>query len=274
MDVTTQLCKTPGEEALEVDAPTAGRPTRLIPILGVVALAVAAALYSFARPRPLAETITAKSGEMVLVPAGPFKFGQNKEDITLPAYYIDRTEVTNEAYAVFIKETRYAPPSSDFAFLPPNFPVVNVSIDDAKAFAKWAGKRLPPAREWEKAARGTDGRLFPWGNVADLSRANIDSEGPRGVDDFPNGASPFGVLNMVGNISEWLDGQTAPGPEDLDQMSTYVDPPLEPGEAWYAVRGAAFNSSGLGENVLWEDKKVPRRYVDANLGFRCAKTAH
>ena len=111
---------------------------------------------------------------MVLVDAGGFLFGANKEPDTLPAFYIDKTEVTNAAYAQFCAETRHALPEG-FPSDKPDLPVVNILILDARAFAQWAGKRLPKGREWEKAARGRDGFLYPWGNAMDPARANVGS---------------------------------------------------------------------------------------------------
>ena len=134
-------------------------------------------------PKQPEASIATKSGEMVLVPAGHFQFGKSKTDASTAAYYIDKTEVTNQAYAQFCKETGHELPP-DFPQDKPTFPVVNVTIGDAEAFAKWAGERLPSAREWEKAARGTDGRDFPWGNDADVSHANIASKSLQGATDF------------------------------------------------------------------------------------------
>src|SRR5262249_9156150 len=139
-----------------------------------------------------AKTLMTPTGEMLLVPAGPFLFGEKKESIILPSFYVDKTEVTNRAYAEFCKASNHAVPE-DFPQDQPDMPVVNVSILDAQEFARWAGKRLPNAREWEKAARGTDGRMFPWGNEKDKSRANIESVELKPAADYGNGASPAGA---------------------------------------------------------------------------------
>src|SRR5579863_9998111 len=124
-------------------------------------------------PAPAA-SLSLPSGDMVLIPAGTFQFGKDKQPVELPAFYMDKTEVTNGAYTAFAKVTGHALPEG-FAADKPEYPVISVSFVDARQFAEWAGKRLPTAKEWEKAARGTDGRLFPWGNDADESRANVNT---------------------------------------------------------------------------------------------------
>src|SRR5262249_30683940 len=118
--------------------------------------------------RPLPKTITTSTGVMVLVPGGEFKFGREKQPIALPAFYIDQTEVTNEAFAKFCKATGRTFSPSDGQ----EYPVSNVTITEAREYAAWAGKKLPNEFQWEKAARGTDGRTFPWGQANDASRAN------------------------------------------------------------------------------------------------------
>ena len=140
-----------------------------MPAVVVAIVALAAGLYFTARPGAktvpkqaeappaLAKSIAMKGGEMVLVEAGAFLIGEKKERDTLPAFYIDKTEVSNAAYAQFCAETKHALPKG-FAADQPDLPVVNVLILDARAFAEWAGKRLPKGREWEKAARGKIGR--------------------------------------------------------------------------------------------------------------------
>ena len=111
---------------------------------------------------------------MVLVPAGEFLFGKDKRPATLPAYYIDRTEVSNAAYAKFAAATGRAAPTGK-----PEFPVVNITIQDARDYAAWAQQKLPTSQQWEKAARGTAGLLYPWGDKPDASRANLLSREGR-----------------------------------------------------------------------------------------------
>jgi formylglycine-generating enzyme required for sulfatase activity len=235
------------------------------------------------KPEKLAETITAKSGEMALVPAGPFKYREKKEDATLPAYYIDKTEVTNQAYAAFLKATGHTAPP-DFPSDKPAYPVVNVTIDDAKAFAKWAGERLPTPREWEKAARGTDGRMFPWGNEADPSHANMgqkfDKDGKtlcckgelRPAADFAEFAGPYKTVQMMGNVWELVDERTNPGPATLAHFEHLMKPAPTVNDAWYPIRGGSF-SYPLDTIAIWDSGSVPGNWKDTNIGFRCVKDA-
>ena len=219
----------------------------------------------------LASTISTPTGDMVLVPAGEFRFGQFKQVASLPAFYIDKTEVSNAAYNQFCQATKHTLPE-DFPGNQPSYPVVNVTIRDAREFAKWAGKRLPTALEWEKAARGTDGRIFPWGNDKGTSRANTDTghanSGLQAVDGFPSGASPYGALQMVGNAWEFVDTpRTAPTDKDLLKV---LKP--QPGEAWYMIRGQSAWEP-LSENVIWDSTAVPEHWKHPSVGFRCAKDA-
>jgi formylglycine-generating enzyme required for sulfatase activity len=238
----------------------------------LVVLGLAVGLYFVIKPRKLPDTVAAKSGEMVLVPAGPFKYGEKKEDASLPAYYIDKTEVTNQAYEDFSKATKHALPPN-FPADKPTYPVVNVTIVDAKDFAKWAGERLPTAREWEKAARGTDGRMYPWGNEKDQSRASL---GPNGTlhpaTDFAQFAGPFRTVQMVGNVWELVNERTNPGAKTLDHFATLMKPPPTKDDAWYQIRGGSFVDP-LDHIVIWDNGSVPELWKDTNIGFRCVKDA-
>ena len=270
LDAPTQYFKAPDQEAVIVEQP-AGQPAWLIPVVALVVVVLAAGLYFVMKPKKLAETIAAKSGEMVLVPAGPFKFGEKKEDFTLPAFYIDKTEVTNRAYEEFRKGTGYALPA-DFPADKPNYPVVNVTIDDAKAFAKWAGERLPTAREWEKAARGTDGRLFPWGDQPDPSKASLGPNGTlKRAADFAHSAGPYKTVQMVGNVWELLDERTTPSDRAIARFAS-MQPPPTMNDAWYQARGASFLEPI--QNVsIFDWTPVPELWKNADIGFRCVKDA-
>jgi len=284
LDAPTMVLPTPAP----APHPVASRPAWLLPAVLVAIVALAAGLYFAtkpgAKPAPkqaeapvLAKTIAMKGGEMVLVEAGAFLIGEKKERDTLPAFYIDKTEVSNAAYAQFCAETKHALPTG-FAADKPDLPVVNVLILDARAFAQWAGKRLPKGREWEKAARGTDGRLFPWGNDADTARANVGSGKLLPVSDLSNGASPCGALNMLGNVWELVDQVSPPGPLALDRFSKLfkklkLAPPTA-GEPWYMIRGQSFRAEEtLDPGGLWDIFTVPERGSTIDIGFRCVKDA-
>jgi formylglycine-generating enzyme required for sulfatase activity len=281
LDAPTQIYKAPGEEPVVVQE-VAGHPKWLIPVVAAVVVLLAAGLYFAMKPKTLPPTITAKSGDMVLVPAGPFKYGETKETETLPAYYIDRTEVTNQAYAAFCKETGYALPP-DFPQDKPTYPVVNVTMLDAKAFAKWAGERLPTPREWEKAARGADGRIFPWGDQTDASRANLGSTYPdangaprcckgelRPATDFAQSAGPFKTVQMVGNVWELVDERAQPTDRTVAYFATKMTPAPSRDSRWYQARGGSYLQL-LSPDLVWNSLSVPELWKDAITGFRCAK---
>ncbi|MFH0801928.1 MAG: SUMF1/EgtB/PvdO family nonheme iron enzyme [bacterium] len=167
--------------------------------------------------------------ELILIPAGEFTMGSPQgegsdnehpqHNVYLDVYYIGKHEVTNKQFAKFVQETGYQArwPWRDYYNLrTAAHPVISVTWNDAKAYCEWAGLRLPTEAEWEKAARGTDGRNYPWGNEWDerncncyqgpkLSRiANISQgRGTLPVGSFPLGASPYGCLDMAGNVDEW-----------------------------------------------------------------------
>ncbi|MBZ5586381.1 MAG: protein kinase [Acidobacteriia bacterium] len=249
----------------------------LIPAVALIAVLFAVAGYFGLRPKTapgsdLAKSITTPAGEMTLVPAGAFLYGEQKEPATLPAFYIDRTEVTNAAYARFCGETNHALPEG-FPQDKPKYPVVNVSIIDAQAFARWTGKRLPTGREWEKAARGEKGQTFPWGEEPDRSRAALGLLLPVEAAAFPKGASPYGALQMVGNVWELVDQLSTPSEHTRESIGGRLKPPPGPEEPWYAIRGGAYDFKELLPALVWDSTTVPARWKDANIGFRCVKDA-
>lgn len=233
---------------------------------------------------------------MALIPAGEFIMGSNQLDkeakamqygsrkpwfanehpehrVTLSAFYIDKTETTNRHYKEFIDATgQKAPPNWSGQSYPQNLadhPVVLVNWHEADAYCKWRKKRLPTEAEWEKAARGTDGRAFPWGNEFDIKKVNTMGEfgGTTQVGFFQDGKSPYGVLDMAGNVQEWTSDwyKAYPGGD-------YNDPDY--GEKHKTVRGGGWG--GMGHYTLqvyvrtaFRMSAPPEgRYDD--LGFRCA----
>ena len=263
-----------------VAMPSAKRRVRVsnvwLTAAGALAMVIAAGIgYFFLTAQKANARIDDALGEMVLIPAGPFAYGAAKEQVELPAFYIDVTEVTNEDFEEFAKVTGHPLPA-DFVRGKPGYPVVNVSVEDALAFAKWAGKRLPTAKEWEKAARGLDGRHYPWGNEPTASYANV-ADNPDdtwqhlvSVDAFRLGRSPFKVLQLIGNVRELTGEQSAPTVTALREFTEKLSPPPTADERWVVVKGGSFRDK-LGETSLPMSEIVPARYRDDDLGFRCVK---
>jgi serine/threonine protein kinase/formylglycine-generating enzyme required for sulfatase activity len=173
------------------------------------------------KPGPeLPRLIDTATGELVLVGEGDAILGAKgteKSERVAP-FYIDRTEVTNAQYRAFAQATNRAmPPAPEWDrryFDKDEYPVVNVTWQDAAAYAAWAGKRLPTQAEWEKAARGYDGRTYPWGNWTQATAANLTGtdDGHRftaPVGAFPYDESPFGAIDMAGNVSEWVNAEVS-----------------------------------------------------------------
>jgi serine/threonine-protein kinase len=289
--ITNQTQAAPAQAPATACTPAAAAPAEpkkglspaLLAGIAVAVLAAAVGGYFALRPKPAPSTpagsaagkpelpaaISTPTGTMVLVPAGEFQYGQQKQAMFLPAFYIDKTEVTNAAYRQFCEATHHALPEG-FPADKPGYPVVNVSMTDARDFARWAGERLPTAFEWEKAARGTDGRMFPWGNEADTSRANVGTNQLQPADGFPTGASPCGGLQFVGNAWEFVDQARQP-PSDTRRFQT-MKPPPAPGEPWYMIRGQSA-AEPLLQDVIWDSYGVPERWKDPYIGFRCARDA-
>ncbi len=277
--------ESPPRPALSIVArkPPAGGPSRrrwILPAALAAILLLSGAAYLRLRPRKpppqpvakLAPSLTTPSGEMVLVPAGTFLSGEAKEPLWLPAFYIDKIEVTNAAYAAFCRAAPHDLPP-DFPRGMADYPVVNVSMADARAFAAWAGKRIPSGREWEKAARGESGQTFPWGEEPDRSRANIGLISLLPSNAFPKGASPYGALQMIGNAWELVNDEHSPDERTLAIFSARMDPPLAADEPWYAIRGGAYDNPQLTARLLWDSTSVPARWRSPNIGFRCVQDA-
>ncbi len=279
--------KTPEPEPAPPAAPQPRSKTWLIAAGAAAAVLLLVVVFFALRPAkppgksPLVEVkkeppalLTMESGDLLLVPAGAFLTGKQKSSATLAAFYIDRTEVSNAAYAKFCQaKARPLPPG--FAADRPLDPIVNITFVDAQEFAKWAGKRLPTGLEWEKAARGTDGRAYPWGDDADPSRANVagnQSAGraPMPVNSFPSWPSPSRALNMTGNVWEFVDELKTPSEPAVKSFAQILKPPPTAAEPWYTIRGGAFDRP-LSDGVLYEWTSVPARFAAPDIGFRCAR---
>jgi predicted Ser/Thr protein kinase len=226
---------------------------------------------------PLARQITTPTGDMVLVDAGPALIGGKKLKMTLKAFYIDKTEVSNGDYARFLRDENWHRPIG-FSEDKPTLPVVNVTLYDAIAFATWAGKRLPTSDEWEKAARGTMGFIFPWGNDSKPELANVSDNVTltkhelMPVSSFPAGASPYGALNMCGNVWEWVKTPQSPNVDALKAMERELKTKFAPDERYYGIRGGYFGVSLLKDSTSGQ-YFYPAGRATPDIGFRCAKNA-
>ena len=250
---------------------------------------------------------------MVLIPAGEFLMGSDEgrsdeapaHPVYLDGFWLDQYEVNNQDYAAFLKATNRNPPrywqSGSHPSGQANYPVVGVRWKDAQAYCVWAGKRLPSEAEWEKACRGPEGQIYPWGDNPDPNRANVGSlaEGPypemweeawalarspasgtvpalAPVGSYPAGASPYGIYDLVGNASEWVaDYYNWDGYWEIDSHNPLI---LEPtwnhvlrGSAWFMPYGEHLgeidSSRCSSRSSSHGDTHDPR------TGFRCALSA-
>jgi formylglycine-generating enzyme required for sulfatase activity len=230
------------------------------------------------------------------VPTGPFLMGSDpvrdvvaaeeswaqdelpQHSVTLPAYQITRYPVTVTEYACFVRAGRAEPPEGHWRPISwkqqldrLDHPVVNVSWHDVVAYAKWLVEctdhpwRLPTEAEWEKAARGTDARIYPWGNQFDQACCNTYDSGintTTPIDAYPSGASPYGVLDMAGNVSEWTNTlvktypyKEADGREDMNATNSRV------------IRGGSWAYGASQARVASRNSDYPDLFNNNN-GFR------
>ncbi len=243
----------------------------------------------------LPESEWAKLEEMVTIPAGVFRMGTNapntnpenrpEHKVYLPAFRIDRYPVTNAQYARFVAALKYRPPLHwKNGRIPKGLekhPVTMVSWYNARDYCAWAGKRLPREAEWEKAARGTDGRIWPWGNRMDPDRLNtyyrVRHTTP--VDRYPNGASPYGVMDMAGNVQEWVADKFAPYPGTDAPDEVFVPKQLDPDYQrgsdetehliYRVMRGGSWKSDPFSTATYHRNYSLPN-YASDFFGFRCA----
>ncbi len=222
---------------------------------------------------------------LTLVPGSSFAMGPSRREVHLDAFYLDRTPVTNEQFKVFVDATGYRPEDEDakrflshwrdgtFSRGEDRHPVVYVSWLDARAYCTWLGSRLPTEAEWEKAARGTDGRKYPWGRAEPTpTHANFGRRdgATAPVAAFPDGASPYGILDLAGNVWEWCE-------DVLDETFYESGPNHNPKNAersdrsHYVMRGGSW---------MYDAKSLrtfarigfEAHYRFAGGGFRCARS--
>lgn len=228
-------------------------------------------------------TVTAPPSELLAIPAGEFAMGCNEatdaacdddekpqHTVSMSAFSIDRTEVSQAQYTACMLDGACEPPLCEWNCERGDYPAGCVSSTHALAYCSWAGRRLPTEAEWEKAARGPDGAKFPWGDgdpSCELANKSGCGEGAMPVGSLASGASPYGVLDMAGNVVEmvadWYD-------EAYYAASPAGDPPGPASGSRYVGRGGGYKS-----DTKWL-RASKRDWYDVDdsavsLGFRCAK---
>lgn len=231
------------------------------------------------------ETITSEDNrEMVLVPEGVFTRGsaegefdeKPQQEVYLDAFYVDKYEVSVKDYEVYRSATKYVRPTVPFfqgdekVLSRPEMPVVGVSWDDAVNYCRWGNKRLLTEAEWEKAARGTQGLIYPWGNQFLPQRANISGfedgyEFMAPVGSFPMGRSMYGIFDMAGNVSEWV--------QDWYDQFYYAKAPMMNPPGFELSKNRVFRGGSW--DARKTDVRSAKRFAatpgrkDSILGFRC-----
>jgi serine/threonine protein kinase len=203
---------------------------------------------------------------MVYIPAGTFLSGEKNTPTPLHAFYIDEMEVSNAEYAEFCAANGCTAPTAA-----PDLPVVNVTVANARKYAAWKDKRLPTALEWERAARGTDGAIYPWGDNEDKSKGNVAGTALKPVKSY----DPYhGAYQMAGNAWEMVEGNVEPseGAKATFTKQKKLTPPLNADDKWITVRGGSFEFP-LRFAVAWDFASIPERWSAPDIGFRCAKLA-
>ncbi|MDX8400357.1 MAG: formylglycine-generating enzyme family protein [Gallionellaceae bacterium] len=248
----------------------------------------------------------AELDSMVEIPAGSFLMGTDYEradaqdrpqhSVKLPTFWMDKYLVTNAQYARFVADTAHRPPLNwKDGKIPEGErmrPVTMVSWYDASAYAKWIGKHLPSEAEWEKSARGTDGRRWPWGNKMNPALLNTyyNVGSATNVNTYPKGASPYGIMDMAGNVDEWTADDFGPyagsqAPVDLYQgklpvISSEKDKQMKVVEMrptslkgkYKVLRGGSWKGDPF-STATYHRKPDWANYASDFYGFRCAGDA-
>jgi len=227
--------------------------------------------------------------EMVFIASGEFQMGAAEADdeageaekplhwIYLSPYWIDRTEITNVQYAQCVQAGECQPPEKSGSKTRPvyfgaaqyqDYPVIYVSWEDASTYCQWAGRRLPTEAEWEKAARGSTAQIYPWGDQVEPRNANfnhlIGDTSRAGA--YPDGASPYGALDMAGNVAEWVADWYGEG---YYAVSTYKNPAGPKSGEFRMLRGGSWVNQLRSLRVTFRIWNYPSLRSDT-IGFRCA----
>ncbi|MDE3090009.1 MAG: formylglycine-generating enzyme family protein [Chloroflexota bacterium] len=226
------------------------------------------------------------SAPMVQVPAGDFIMGNNKGNddekpahtIYLDVFWMDKYLVTNALYKKCVDAGKCATPFASSSVtrasyygntLFDNYPAIYVTWFDANTFCAWAGKRLPTEAEWEKAGRGTDARTYPWGSTFDANKLNANS--PYGnttaVGNFPLGASPYGAMDMAGNVWEWVADWYDSGYYSVSPRNNPKGPTTG---QWRVLRGGAWDTDQQTIRISFRHAFIPEA-SHFSFGFRCAR---
>ncbi len=281
-------------------------------LVGVIGLAVIASLACAPREAKKEEAKKKEAAPegMVLVPAGEFTMGMDADEalkecrkylddckrkwftneepvhqVYLDAFYIDKYEVTQGEYDKCVAAGKCEANEKYDGFTGSKQPVVGVAWEDAKTYCEWAGKRLPTEAEWEKAARGTDGRMYPWGNEFDGTKANFCDKNCENdwalkdqddgyaktapVGSYPEGASPYGALDMTGNVWEWT-ADWYDYDEDYYRNSPAKNPKGPDTGTYRVLRGGGWRADPGALRVPHRSYLRPvYRYYD--IGFRCSR---
>ncbi len=254
--------------------------------------------YSFASGE---DTVFSDNGQMVLIPEGEFIMGASEEDgligvevgvdslpkhkVYLKAFYIDKYEVTNAEYKRFIAETETRTPplwgpeyADEYPSIRDNDPVSDITWFEADAYCRWTGKRLPTEEEWEKAARGTDGRRFSWGNdwkedIVNSWEYYINHQKPgetkftstvAEVGSFKGDVSPYGIYDMGGNVMEWTSSWYKPYPGSELKRDIF-------GEKAKVLRGGSWMAPAVPFSFIFNRHFSMPEEDDPHFGVRCAK---
>ncbi|MCQ3938022.1 MAG: hypothetical protein DPW18_13370 [Chloroflexi bacterium] len=257
------------------------------PLLKTISiLLIAVSVTACTSPSPSAPDSTRISGSdgmpLIFIPEGEFLMGSDDSDpdaapdekpqhpVYLDAFWMDQTEVTNAMYLRCVDAgvcSLPVIPDGDME-QKPNHPIQGLAWTQAAEYCEWVGRRLPTEAEWEKAARGTDGRLYPWGNaLPEEPAANFDFhfDGFVDVTRLPEGASPYGVLNMAGNTWEWT---TDWYDENYYAQAPYENPAGPESGIIRVIRGGAWNT--VSRAIRAANRHWAYPYRDDIVGFRCA----